>query len=109
MKAGPPSVTPTANVEDNIFDWSTPWSTKTDKRKNKQNSPTGISPKLKHSNSTYTFKNRFSPLAHDNLDDDDDMETDTSTNLSQTKLPLPPPIFIKIDIVQFNLFCKSIK
>ncbi|KAL4132232.1 hypothetical protein QTP88_009432 [Uroleucon formosanum] len=37
------------------------------------------------------------------------METDTSANILQTKLPLPPPIFIKTDIVQFNLFCKSIK
>jgi len=37
------------------------------------------------------------------------METDTSTNISQKKLPLPPPIFIKTNIVQFNIFCESIK
>jgi hypothetical protein len=106
-KAGPPSGTSTASDDDNIFDWSTPWSKKTDKRKNKQNSSTGAFPNPKQSNSTYTSKNRFSPLAQSN--DVVQMETDTSTNISQTKLPLPPPIFIKTDIVQFNLFCESIK
>ena len=106
-KAGPPSATPTSSDDDNIFDWSTPWSKKADKRKNNQNSPTGASPDLKHSNSTYTSKNRFSPLAQSN--DDVHMKTDIATNISQTKLPLPPPIFIKTNIVQFNLFCESIK
>jgi len=37
------------------------------------------------------------------------METDASTNTLQTRLPLPPPIFIKTDIIQLNLFCESIK
>ncbi|KAF0693432.1 Uncharacterized protein FWK35_00037355, partial [Aphis craccivora] len=93
-KAGPPP--------------STACSKKTDKRKkNQNNSPTGTSPNLKHTNSTYTSINRFSPLAQSN--DDIQMETDTSTNISQKKLPLPPPIFIKTNIVQFNIFCESIK
>jgi len=63
LKPGPSTNINTASNEDNIFDWSTPWSKKTDKRKNKPNSQTGTSPKLKHSNSKYTSKNRFSPLA----------------------------------------------
>jgi len=107
LKAGQPSATPTASDNDNIFDWSTPWTKKIVKRKNIQNSPTGTSPNLKHSNSMYTYINRFSPLAQSN--DDVHMETDTSTNIAQTKLPLSPPIFIKTEIMQFNLFCKSIK
>ncbi|VVC46391.1 Pre-C2HC domain [Cinara cedri] len=107
-KDGSPSTAPTPSDDDNILDWSTPWSTKTTKmKKNNLNSPTGTSPNHKHSISTYTSKNRFSPLAQNN--DDVQMETDTSINISQTKLLLPLPIFIKTVIVQFNLFCESIK
>jgi len=106
-KAGPLSGTLSTSDDDNIFDWSTPCTKKSDKRKNKQNSPTGTSPNPKQSNSTYSSKNRFSPLAQSN--DVVQMETDTSSNIPQTKLPLPPPIFIKTDIIQFNLFCESIK
>jgi len=36
------------------------------------------------------------------------MKTDASTNTLQKKLPLPPPIFIKTNIMQFNLFYESI-
>jgi len=69
-KAGPSSVTPTTSVYDNIFDWSTPWETKTDKRKNKQNSLTGSPPKgekayrvvirhLHHSTPVVTIKEKL--------------------------------------------------
>ncbi|VVC32986.1 Pre-C2HC domain,Zinc finger, CCHC-type [Cinara cedri] len=76
-------------------------------KKNNLNSPTGTSPNHKHSISTYTSKNRFSPLAQNN--DEIQIETDTPINIPQTKLPLPPPIFIEAVIVQFNLFCEPIK
>lgn len=94
-------------ITDNIFNSSTPLSKETDKRKTKQNSATGTFPKLKHSNSTCTSKNRFSPLAPSNYNDQ--MDNDTSANWSHTRLSLPPPIFIKTDLMWFNLFCESIK
>jgi len=36
------------------------------------------------------------------------MDTDTSANLPQARLSLQPPIFIKTDVMQLNLFYESI-
>jgi len=55
--AEPSANNTTTSDDDNIFDWSTACSKKTEKRKNKLNYPTGTSPKLKHSIFSYTSKN----------------------------------------------------
>ncbi|KAL4149576.1 hypothetical protein QTP88_003502 [Uroleucon formosanum] len=78
-------------------------------------SPSGTSPKTKHTNTTFISKNKFAPLSPSN--DDVLMETDTQitastttdnpVNSPQKSTSLPPPIFIKTDM-KYNLFCESI-